>query len=87
MRRREGSDRGSKETGMATEVRVRKSNRGRKPKPQGPRGASVCMRCEIAYRDWLRDFAKAEGTTPSKIVDAALADLARQRGFTTPPKR
>jgi len=45
------------------------------------------MRCEIAYRDWLRDFAKAEGTTPSKIVDAALADLARQRGFTTPPKR
>lgn len=72
---------------MATEVRVRKSNRGRKPKPQGPRGASVCMRCEIAYRDWLRGFAKAEGTTPSNIVDAALAEMARQKGYQAPPRR
>lgn len=72
---------------MSTEVKVRKSNRGRKPKPGGPKRGTVTVRCEIAYREWLGRFAKAVGTTPSKLVDQGLAEMARLKGFDPPPKR
>jgi hypothetical protein len=72
---------------MATATAGVRKKRGPKPKPQGNRVACVSLRARQVYKDWLARFAGAEGTTPSKLLDLALSELAAAKGFEAPPKR
>lgn len=73
--------------GKTTAQAKRKSNRGRKPKPGGRSFHTVTVKAHPDYKQWLTEFADAEGTTPSKLVERGLALLAQSQGFSPPPAR
>jgi hypothetical protein len=65
--------------------RMAKAKRGRPPKPSQPNALSI--RGSAEWREFLVEFADHQRTTPTGLIDAALAELARRRGFRVPPKR
>jgi hypothetical protein len=49
---------------------------------------AIIIRCSQAWLEWLRRAAKHCRTDAAKLVDAAVADYARRRGFDEkPPER
>jgi hypothetical protein len=61
---------------------------GPKPAPPGEqRDEIVAVRCRSDWKDWLQAFAERERSTPTTLIDQALADLAAKRAFRGPPKR
>jgi hypothetical protein len=60
------------------------------PKPATPgvqREEIVAVRCREVWKDWLQRFAGKERSTPTNLIDKALADLAVKLGFEEPPER
>lgn len=65
-----------------------------KKKPAAPskttrgQGAGLTIRASGAWRSWLEEAAGYCRTDVSKLIDAAVLDYVRARGFqTAPPKR
>lgn len=55
-------------------------------KPKGPK--TIGIRATWEWADWLERVAKHCRTDVAKLVDAAVADYARSKGFTEgPPER
>jgi hypothetical protein len=69
-------------TGAGT-LAKRKATKG-KPDP-GSR--NVAFKCSAAYVAWLDGFARSNRTTVSAVMDQALAELAKARGYEAPPER
>lgn len=53
----------------------------------GRRRAALAMKCREEYKAWVEDLARKQRTTPSQLLDWALADFAEAAGFGTPPDR
>lgn len=64
-----------------------KKRPGPAPNPEGRRSSLVTMKCHDSWKAWLVKFSKASRTTPSSMIDLALAELAKARGFEEPPER
>lgn len=47
----------------------------------------VNFRGSLEYKAWLDEFAGDQRLTVTSLIDQALSELARQRGFRVPPKR
>ena len=52
-----------------------------KPKARKPAVAGLNIRCTPAWRDWVEAGAEHCLTDVSKLVDAALVDYLKARGF------
>lgn len=62
--------------------------KGRKPLvSEELRDSNIIVRCRASYKEWLARFAKKERSNPTYLVDQALAELAKARGFEEPPER
>lgn len=59
--------------------------RGRPPKATQSNALSV--RGSEEWRGWLAEFAEARRTTPTGVIDQALAALAKADKFKAPPPR
>jgi len=60
------------------------------PKPAAPgeqREDIVAVRCRTVWKEWLQEFADRERSTPTALIDQALAESAAKRAFREPPKR
>jgi hypothetical protein len=68
---------------------TKKSNKkpGPQPNPAGRRGSLFTMKCHDEYKAWMVEFAETFKHTPSALVDLALEELAKAKGFRKPPKR
>jgi hypothetical protein len=76
---------------MSTATQMAKERKKKPgPKPQPPseqREDLIAVRCRSVYKEWLQRFAEMERSTPTNLIDKALADLAQSRGFEPPPRR
>jgi hypothetical protein len=72
----------------ATIVAKKRTKPGPKPAPAGEmRDDLIAIRCRAAYKGWVQRFADADRSTPTILIDKALALLAKTEGFEPPPKR
>lgn len=60
---------------------------GPKPSAEGPRKSMVALKCRDGWKEWLIRYAKSQRVTPSQIIDIAVAKMAAEDGFETPPER
>lgn len=51
------------------------------------RDALIAVKCWAAYKHWVEEFAEMERITPSSLIDIAIMEWAKVRGFKAPPKR
>lgn len=58
---------------------------GRPPKPS--RRNVLAVRGSEEWREWLAEFAADRRTTPTGLIDLALAELAKGQKFKGPPDR
>ena len=61
-----------------------KKKTGPKPGADGPREGLIAMKCHLAYKAWLENFALWRRTNPSQTIDAALVQLAKSEGYDVP---
>jgi hypothetical protein len=47
----------------------------------------ITIRCRPEYKKWLLAFAKSERDIPSRLIDLGLIELAKIRGYSSPPER
>lgn len=64
----------------------------RRGRPKGPTGAAkpvrVSVRATVGWRDWLEALAEFDRSTVADVIDRALVDYARAKGFDRlPPRR
>jgi hypothetical protein len=64
-----------------------KKSRKKPAPPAEQRENIVAVRCKSDWKDWLQRFASKERSTPTNLIDKALADLAAKLGFEEPPDR
>jgi len=69
------------------EVSAVAKKRGPKPKTEGKREFLISFKCTETYKDWLTEYAESKRVTATQIIDMALAAMAEQEGFKSPPKR
>jgi hypothetical protein len=55
--------------------------------PPARKEESVHMKCTAAYKDWLVRFGESNRLEPVRMIDKALAALAKAEGFEPPPRR
>jgi hypothetical protein len=58
-----------------------------KVKPVGPRPTALTVKGNIEWRAWVDRGAEHCRTDTAKLVDAALIEYLRTRGFTEPPPK
>jgi hypothetical protein len=51
------------------------------------RDSLIAIRCRSTYKAWVESFARSERITPTSLVDIALVELAKTKGFEPPPER
>jgi hypothetical protein len=56
-------------------------------KPGGEEPCSVSIRGSTAWRDWLQRYALYKRTTPTGLLDMAVAEMAKRDKFEAPPDR
>jgi hypothetical protein len=65
-----------------------KKKPGPKPIPAGEqRDEIVAVRCRGVWKTWLEGFADHQRSTPTSMIDKALAEMAKSAGYQDPPKR
>jgi hypothetical protein len=47
----------------------------------------IAVKCRKEFKDWVSEFARKLRTTPSQLIDRALAKLAENERFKEPPAR
>jgi hypothetical protein len=72
---------------MSSGSTMAKKSRKKPDTPAEQREDIVAVRCKSAWKDWLQRFASKERSTPTNLIDKALADLAAKLGFEEPPDR
>jgi hypothetical protein len=57
------------------------------PEPVNRKPMIVQVRGSAEYKTWAEGIADKEGDTLAKLVDRALREFAKGRGYLDPPKR
>lgn len=57
------------------------------PKAAGQKPMIVQVRGSAEYKTWVEGIADKEDDTLAKLVDRALREFAKARGYPDPPKR
>jgi hypothetical protein len=70
-----------------TDVSGEKPRLGRPPSGRGRLPIALSMKGNDAWKSWLEEYAEAKGTTPSDLIDQALAAMARRDKRPAPPRR
>lgn len=69
------------------EVGIMARKTGPKPSAEGPRASLIAMKCRQPYKEWVNKFAENERINPASLIDLALMEYAKLKGFKAPPKR
>ena len=64
-----------------------KPRMGRPPSGRGRLPIALSMKGNDAWKRWVEEYATAKGTTPSGLIDQALASMARRDKRPAPPRR
>lgn len=72
---------------MSSLVVMAKKKSAKPSESESQREAIIALRCTADYKAWVEAFAESERTIPTLLLDRALFDMAKAKGFRTPPKR
>lgn len=64
-----------------------KKKPGPKPSEKEPMGYRATLKCHGDYMKWLTELAALDRLTIPALLDRALADFAKAKGFKLPPPR
>jgi len=74
--------------GVATMARPKPGKAGGRPKVDKPKGLNLNLKASPGWKAWVDELAEHCRTDVAKVVDAALVDYAKSRGFDkVAPKR
>lgn len=71
-----------------TQPKRRKATKAAASQPEGPRPTALSIKGTLAWREWVDRGAKHCRTDVAKLIDAALVEYLKARGFDEPaPER
>lgn len=68
-------------------ARMAKKKTGPTPRPDLVRSETIAFKCRPDFKEWVSGFADSERDTPSRLIEMALVELAKLRGYEEPPQR
>jgi hypothetical protein len=71
----------------SVEPEASKPRKGRPPSERGRLRLVLSLKGNDAWKDWLVDYAKSKDLTPTELLDAALAQMAKRDRHAPPPRR
>ncbi len=69
------------------EVAADKPRVGRPPSGRGRLPVALTIKGNDAWKRWVEEYAEAKGTTPTDLIEQALASLAKRDKRPAPPRR